>query len=118
MTPLPLPNKIIGDVTHSVKFRVIQAEFGDGYSQVAPKGLNSQYSNYSITWAPVTREEKDTIISTLNSVGAWGILTWTPCLEETQKKFRMTPDGYNFQWLGSSNVYSVSCELKQVFDIA
>lgn len=116
-TALPLPNKITADVTTNVQFRVISAQFGDGYSQVAPKGLNHTYSDYSIEWAPVTQAERDSIISVLNSVGAWGILTWTPCLETTQKKFRMTPKGYTFKWLGKSGLYSVSCDLTQVFDV-
>lgn len=116
-TALPLPTKITSDSVRNTKFKVISASFGDGYEQVAPKGLNNSYSEYTVEWAPLTSTEKDTVLSVLDTVGAAGILTWTPCLETTQKKFRMSPEGYSLKWLGKSNVYSISCNLKQVFDV-
>jgi phage-related protein len=116
-TALPLGNKITIDSTKSVSFTEMSSQFGDGYEQVAPKGINNIREAWSITWGALTETEKNTVIGVIESVGSWGILTWTPCGETVQKKYRLGKDGYTLKREGSNAIFSVSCSLRQVFDI-
>jgi phage-related protein len=116
-TALPLPTKIVLDSDKSVSFRAISSRFGDGYQQIAPNGINNRVASWNIEWAPLTLAEKDTVESVLDSVGSWGILTWTPCMETVQLKFRMSNEGYHRKSLSKVGLYSISCKLVQVFDI-
>jgi phage-related protein len=116
-TALPLPNKIALSSDKSVGFRAITAQFGDGYQQVAPNGINVKIASWSIEWGALTLAERDTVEASLDSVGSWGILTWTPTNESTQLKFRMTADGYTRRTTGKNGIFSISCKLTQVFDI-
>lgn len=116
-TALPLTAKITIDSDKTVIFSEVSAQFGDGYEQVAPKGLNNIRESWTIQWGALTTTEKDTVVTALNTVGSWGILTWTPCGDSTQKLYRLSKDGYSVKREGANNVFSVSCSLRQVFDI-
>lgn len=116
-TALPLPAKITIESERTVVFTDITAQFGDNYEQVAPKGLNNTREGWSIQWGGLSTAEKDIIVAALNTVGSWGILTWTPCGDTVQKKYRMTKDGYSTRREGSNNIFTVSCSLRQVFDV-
>ena len=116
-TALPLPTKIALTSDKSVTFRAITAQFGDGYQQVAPNGINTKIASWSVEWGALTLAERATVEGVLDSVGSWGILTWTPCNETVQLKFRMSNDGYTRKALSRVGLYSVSCKLTQVFDI-
>lgn len=116
-TALPLSTKITIESEKTVVFSDMSAQFGDGYEQIAPKGINNIRENWSIQWGGLTTAEKDTIVTVLNTVGSWGILTWTPCGETVQKKYRMTRDGYSTRREGSNAIFTVSCMLRQVFDL-
>jgi phage-related protein len=116
-TALPLTTKITIDSDKTVVFSEVSAQFGDGYEQVAPKGINNVRESWSIQWGALTTTEKDTIVTALNAVGSWGILTWTPCGDTVQKKYRLSKEGYSVRREGSNQVFSVSCSLRQVFDI-
>ena len=116
-TALPLTNKISDKSSKKREFREFSTQFGDGYAQVAPAGLNAGYDVWDITWVALEAGEVTSIESVLDTNGSWGILTWTPCHEATQKKFRMTKDGYSRSNIGNSGKFTISCTLKQVFDI-
>ena len=116
VTALPLPTRILMEADRTVSFQTIAAQFGDGYEQVAPKGLNNRKESWSITWAGLTLAEKNTIVAVLNSVGTWGILSWTPCTESISANFRLV-DGYKVTQVGGSGVFSITAGLKKVYDI-
>lgn len=116
-TALPLPTKIVLSSDKSVTFRTISSQFGDGYQQVAPNGINVKVASWNIEWAPLTLAERNTVEGVLDSVGTWGILTWTPCVETTQLKFRISGEGYTRKSLSKIGLYTISCKLTQVFDI-
>jgi phage-related protein len=116
-TALPLPNKIALSSDKSVSFRAISSQFGDGYQQIAPNGINVKVASWTIEWGALTLAERDTVESILDSVGSWGILTWTPTNESVQLKFRMTNEGYTRNTLNKNGIFSISCKLMQVFDI-
>jgi phage-related protein len=116
-TALPLPNKIALSSDKSVSFRAISSQFGDGYQQIAPNGINVKVASWNVEWGALTLTERNTVETVLDSVGSWGILTWTPTNETVQLKFRITNEGYSRKTLNRNGVFSISCKLVQVFDI-
>lgn len=117
-TPLPLPDKIERNSFKTSKFSTSSANMGDSYRQAAPKGLNNKRVLWSIKWVGLTLAEKNTIETLLNSVGEWALLSWTPCYEVTELYFTLEENsGYETRHLGGNNDFSVSCKLKQQFDI-
>ncbi len=116
-TAMPLPNKITNDSDKSTSFRELAGQFGDGYKQVAPDGINNKIDSWNITWGNLTIAEATTVETALNTVGSWGILTWTP-FGETLKKYRMDKSGYIRKAKGKGNgVIIISCKVQQVFDL-
>ncbi|MCZ8655305.1 phage tail protein, partial [Escherichia albertii] len=59
--------------------------FGDGYSQRAPAGLNSNLKTYSVTFS-VPRWEATALESFLAEHGGWKAFLWTPPYEWRQIK--------------------------------
>jgi len=76
VTALPVQSKILRESSFGTSFRELSASFGDGYSQVAQKGINSKYITYDIRWGNLTKDEFTQVISVLDSVGSWGTLGW------------------------------------------
>ena len=116
-TALPLTNKISIEAEKSVVFREVSAQFGDGYKQVAPDGINNKIDNWNITWSPLSSTELTTVETVLNTNGSWGILSWTPAGESVAKNFRMSKEGYTRKALNRNGLFSISCKLVQVFDV-
>jgi phage-related protein len=114
---LPLPDKLAqGSGTVSVVPRIIAAEFGDGYSQRAPDGINYLPETVELRWIPLQKSEKDTIVNALNATGGWDYLTFTPPGQTTSRKYIMTPEGYSVEYL-AGKYFIVSVTLRQVFDV-
>jgi len=119
-TALPLPDKISPESTKQTSFRDITNQYGDGYLQSAPDGLNAQIDSWDIIWMNVTEADKTTIINALNTEGTWGVLTWTPFDEASVKKFRMVRPGYSFRYSVTApgiRRYIIECKLLQRFDL-
>jgi len=117
-TPLPLPNKLSRDSSKTVKFKLISAEMGDSYTQEAPKGLNPKVDNWNIAWVGLTLAERLAVESVLDTVGVWGLLSWTPCYEVTKKYFKLDKDfGYNTKHVGGNNDFKITCKLIERFDV-
>jgi len=117
LTAMPLPLKITNDSDKTTFFRELTGQFGDGYKQVAPDGINNTIDSWNIVWGVLTISEAIIVENALLAVGSWGILTWTP-FGETLKKFRMDKSGYSRKAKGHGNgVVSISCKITQVFDL-
>lgn len=77
-TALPLTSAISQGFTRRRKNRTLHAQFGDGYSQDAPDGINAQHDEVSITYENLTLAERNTVWGVLDAVGGWDIVTFTP----------------------------------------
>lgn len=116
ITALPLTSKLLTSCNKSTMFAEVSAKFGDGYGQSAPKGLNNKIDTWVIEWGGIGLTDKTTIETMLNSVGSWGLISWTPIDEIYSKKFRMDKSGYTAVKVGKTS-FKISCKLIQVFDI-
>lgn len=114
---LPLTSKLANSCTKQTAFRTLKAQFGDGYSQRAADGTNATIDSWSITWEYLSSDDKDTIVSALNSVGGWDYLTWTPFGEATSKKFVLKEGSYSITFSEGGTYFNISTGLIQVFDV-
>jgi len=116
MPDLPLAEKIHTDSDKHVSFKTLIAEFGGGYTQRAPDGLNSKVDSFSIIWPGLSLADKDAVVAVLDSVGAWGVLSWQPPTEAAIKKFTIDPEsGYSISYVAKR--FTISTRLIQVFDL-
>ncbi len=53
-------------VGHGREFKLLEAEFGDGYSQHTPKGLNHIRKMLDLKWDALTLEQRNEIIEFLD----------------------------------------------------
>ena len=117
-TPLPLPTKILISKDKNVTFNTISANMGDSYTQSAPRGLNPKIDTWNISWGLSSEAEKQTVESVLDTVGEWGLLSWTPCGETVVKYFRIKPGtGYKVTQGNTNGVFTISTTLIEQFDV-
>ena len=67
--------------------RVIEAEFGDGYSQRAGDGLNAVFVKAELEWAGLTTAEADTVETFFQDRGGYEAFDYTLPRESTARKF-------------------------------
>lgn len=111
-TALVLTDRISQGSTRKRMFRVLKAQFGDGYAQTAPDGINNRVDTWDIAYENLTSTERTTLWAAIETVGATDYFTWTP------------PGGSSTKWkiVGdvsespvSGDLYTVSFTLEQVF---
>lgn len=114
---MPYPELITIDGDVEYEQNLLTARFGDGYSQIAPNGLNSIYEIHNITWGPIEYQIiNDTIINQLKLVGGHGYILWTPRNETIQKQFKVKEGKFKKSFLGGCST-KISTILIQSFDI-
>jgi phage-related protein len=94
--------------------RIRQAQFGDGYSQEVADGINSTLDEWAnVGWDSLSSTDLTTARAMLDAVGCIDYITWTPPGEATQKRFKVTKDGYT-ETHPSGALTSVSFNLRQI----
>ena len=74
-TPVRLPDE---GTRNSPKIRVLRAEFGDGYTQSAPDGLNHILRSISLKWSKLTPTQANTILDFMVGKGGFTPFYYTP----------------------------------------
>lgn len=111
---LPLQSSISQASTRKRTYRTITAQFGDGYQQSAPDGINNVVDEWNLVYENLDNSERNTLITALDSVKSSDYFTWTAPGDATQKKFKVTQDGWSEAAL-SGDLWTISFVLKQVF---
>lgn len=114
MAALPLPTRISQSSAGTKKYRIIKAQFGNGYQQRGKDGINNKMASWNVLWENVTETEMDTIVAALDATNGTTNLTWTPPDEATDKKWIVS--GYNINPL-SGSIFTVTASLEQIFDL-
>ncbi|WPH68486.1 tail protein [Stenotrophomonas phage BUCTxx99] len=94
-----------------ISWRVIEAKFGDGYSQTISDGLNVESQTWPLTFEGGINYVKPIIEFFRRHKGSKSFY-WTPPGSDSALLFRA--DQVTFTSIGGG-VYSVSAEFKQVF---
>ncbi len=95
-------------------FRVLRAQFGDGYEQRSPDGLNSVRRSWTVTWSVIGAEEKDALMSFLTQMGGVQSFFWT--MPDTLEMVRVTCDDPTATYDSFSN-HTVTGTFREVFEI-
>lgn len=98
---LPLQNLISLDSSIEVKYATLSAQFGDGYEQVAPLGINRKSKVWNITYRNMNPANAATILNFLDSVEGYLTIYATP-RGETEQKWRLVPDSLQIQHYAES----------------
>ena len=114
MAALPLTDRISQSSGGKKDYRIIEAKFGNGYSQRAKDGINNIMGSWNIAWENITSAERDTIVAALDGTNGVDSLTWQSPDSLTVDKYVVT--GYNISAL-SGDIYTITSSLKQIFDI-
>lgn len=95
-------------------FRINEDEFGDGYSQATPVGLNTARREVSLSWNSLPQAEATQITDFLNARGGAEHFTWTFPTESAALKWRCLQ--FNNTPLRGGRV-RVSATFKQVYNL-
>lgn len=94
--------------------RVIKAQFGDGYTQRAVDGLNSQKEMWKFLWKGLTLTERNEILDFFEARGGVEAFNYTPPSETVAMQFTCVT------WQKASaggNLWIVTADFEQEFDI-
>ena len=95
--------------------RVLTAQFGDGYRQTAPDGLNARRLVWRLRWNRVTKVWADQIVDFLNARQGSEIFEWTPPGEAVAKQFRCSTWTPPIPRTGA-DVFDVRATFEEAFD--
>lgn len=94
-----------------INFRIIEAQFGDGYSQVVPDGLNTKTQSWPLSFEGNMNYMQPILDFFARHKGAKSFY-WTPPGEPAPLLFRASDLTLTSRGAG---VYSLAVEFKQVF---
>lgn len=114
MSALPLTNFISQSSARKRTYKTLTVQFGDGYQQDAPNGINNIIDEWSIVYDNLSTTDRATLVSFLDSVGAWTSFTWQALGDSTTKNWKVTKDGWS-ETVKAGSVYSISFSIKQIY---
>ena len=97
----------------SISMRVLNAAFGDGYTQRAADGLNSISKDWTVTWTARPDADISTVKTFLDAKFGFEAFFWTPPNDSVRKfvcaDYSETPvvDGFS----------TLNAQFEEVFDI-
>ena len=104
---LPQTDRITANSRKTVKNRVLEAQFGDGYLQRVDDGVNSIIETWEIQIAPLEGDNLTQIRSFIDTVGTTVPFEWTPLGETVAKNWRIDPNSLQIQMINTSKfIYS------------
>jgi len=112
---MPLPDRISQSSSSQILYRTKKVQFGDGYSQRSPDGINSNVDTWQVNWEYLNSVERDTILEVLNDVEGADYIYWTPPNQTEEKKY-IIAQGSSYTTY-SGNIFSISIQVEQVFDL-
>lgn len=106
---------VVPTIQSAVTFtaKTLEANFGDGYEQVAAAGLNSVSGTFQVAWDLLTLEQRDEIEGFFKSKKGAEAFLYTFPSESTQRKFRCK----TWQRGHTGSLFTVRAEFREVFDI-
>ena len=114
MADLPTTVKPTLSTNKEVKTRILEANFGDGYSQRAGDGINTIKGKWNPEWTALNQVNFDELNDFFEERNGRKNFNWTPPGESTSKKFICK--SWNVSHIGASK-FRLACEFQQVFDL-
>lgn len=109
---LPLTDQISQASSGGVEYRILEVQYGNGYSQRAADGINNAVESWDVSWENIHVADFNTISAAFDTAKGADYFTWTPPGSATQKRFVVK--SFSKQAM-SGDIYTISASLKQVF---
>lgn len=103
MTTFTPPVEPSYGTSKDVVFRTLTNDFGDGYQQSTPDGINDKTDVWSVQWGNVTDADAMTLMNFFRSVGESTVFDWTTPENET-KRFKAKEPKRGFVSFNNNNV--------------
>lgn len=110
---MPLTSAISQSSTRKRTYKTLTAEFGNGYSQTAPDGINNVRDEWNLSYENLTDAERTTVVAALDAVQTWDYLTWQAPGDAASKRWKVTPEGWSERTTGTH--WTISFVVKQVY---
>lgn len=95
--------------------RMKKVQFGDGYEQVSPDGLNSEMRSYDIETVPIADSTAIALDARLTALQ--GDFFYSQFfMDDQQYKYRLEPVEWNWQVIGPDNNI-LSFSVKRIYDL-
>lgn len=114
MAALPLQDEISQSSSVKREYRVLVAEFGDGYSQRTSDGTNTTRDEWNITWGNLDETKRDTVVTALDLKGGFDTHSWQAPGDASSKEWRVL-DGYTLSTSGG-DIFTISITMRQEFE--
>lgn len=114
--PTILSEKILRSVVRNRKGNMLEAQFGQGFRQVARDGINSSIDLYKLEFAMLEGATRIAMLDFLQTFWYDKIFLWTPLGEPTPLKWRIDKDSIT-EIPVSSSATTVSFSITQQFDL-
>lgn len=98
----------------SPTFRVRRAQFGDGYEQRSPDGLNSVRRSWSVTWSVISEYDRVALMGFFKQMAGVNSFEWI--VPDSGEMVRVTCDDPSATHDSFSN-HTVTATFKEVFEI-
>lgn len=100
---LPLTQYIDHDNSSiQYSYRVLSAQFGDGYYQASPDGINTESRTWQVTYKNLPKSAFDTVLKFIRSLqGVTPVLARAPG-ESKPSQWRLVPDSLSTSVVGIS----------------
>ncbi|MDO8985797.1 phage tail protein [Cypionkella sp.] len=95
--------------------RILQADFGDGYAQAGPDGINTTVENWDLSFENYPISDVTTLTAFLDAQASYKSFYWTPPNEATPKLWRQDGD-YTVGYPGPLT-RSLSVKIKRVYSL-
>jgi phage-related protein len=115
MAALPLQTRISQASQQSIKYRILLAQFGDGYSQRSADGINNKDETWTIFYQALTLTEMTQVRDFLDGLKGASTFDWTATGDSTSKKWRVVDEVVVIPLGG--NLYSLSFTCKREYDL-
>lgn len=109
----PSVNPDIGS-TENAEFRILEAEFGDGYRLRAGDGLNTLKKNVSLSWSMLTTSEADAIEAFFVTQSGHLPFDYTLPLKSSSEQFICKRWTRSY---GSGVTWNITAEFEKVYDL-
>ena len=99
----------------TTEFRVLTAQFGDGYNQRVPDGMNAIKQIWNVQTIPLASTDFETCVSFLYGKGGVTAFQWIPPGSDTH--FKWICKSYTVSATQLPGQYAISATFERVFDL-
>ena len=84
---LPHTGRISQDFSKQVEYKSRKVQFGNGYKEISPDGINNKVENWTLNYEAMTDSEYSALIAILDAAEHDDYVTWTPFGEVSSKNW-------------------------------